>query len=141
MVFNESYTGAEAVLKKVSTKVGAANIAVAILGAIVTAIVTKDAHLVVSFAAGFIVGVLNLYQSLKLIRASMTLPREAIEGFIKKRYIAKFSFSILILILLIWGAKLHPLALLAGYTVTITVTLVTLLRVLRGEFKGQCSNS
>ena len=136
MVFNEPYTGAEAVLTKVTTKVGAANIAVGILAVAILAIVTRDAHAAVSFTAGFIVGVFNLYRCLKIIRASMTLPKEAIEGFIKKRYIAKFSFSIVILIVLIWGAKLNPLALLAGYVVTITVTLVALLMVLKGEFRN-----
>ncbi|MCK4846849.1 MAG: ATP synthase subunit I [Deltaproteobacteria bacterium] len=135
MNVNETYAGSEAVLARATRVVGTANVAVAGIAMIALAVFTKDTHSVLSFTSGFIVGLLNLYSCLKIIRSSMTLPQEAIEGFIKKRYMAKFSFSILLLVLLIWFAKLNPLTLLAGYTATIIVTLVTLILILKGEFK------
>jgi hypothetical protein len=109
---------------------GIANLAVGTIGVALFAMLR--AHLAASFAAGYLLGVVNIYILLRLSRRIGAMDPAKAGGFMLRNYYIRFFVTALVLAVLIYSG-LSPWALVAGVACSIFTTIAVIIARFREE--------
>ena len=85
-----------------------------------------DKDVALGFAAGLLVGLLNLYLLTRSTLKGISLAPEAARLFFVKRYISRFIMTVAALVVLLVKTPVTPLPLMGGFTFTLFVAITTL---------------
>lgn len=131
MDYNAGGGGLEALFSRISSRLVRINIAVGLLVAGLIAL--YDSSIVPGFAAGFATGALNIFWLLKIARRGLKMRPEKAGRFVMMAYPARFALIAALFALFIVKGKISPWPLVAGFALSIAITVATMIYFAREE--------
>lgn len=108
-------------------KIAAANLIAGISGTAIAALIKNT--LASGFAAGYILGVINIFWLMRIVRKGINLEAEKAGRLVARSYYVRFAATALIFAYIISKGWLSPLPLLIGLTGSIFTTVVVMIFV------------
>lgn len=116
---------------KVAYRVARANLITGTAG--VAACALFKTHAATGFAAGYIIGVINIFWLLRIARKGTGMAPDRAVRFVTRRYYIRFLTTALVFALLISRGILPPAPLLVGLTGAILTTIIVMISLAREE--------
>ncbi|MBI5493054.1 MAG: ATP synthase subunit I [Deltaproteobacteria bacterium] len=113
-------------------KIAAVNLAVGLGGTVVTALIKNS--LASGFAAGYIIGVLNIFWLVRIVRKGINLDSKKAGRMMAGGYYARFAATAVVMTYIVAKGILTPLPLLLGFTGSIFATVGVTIFVAMEEF-------
>lgn len=120
----------------ISKKALLADAVFGIIGSVTCAIMGKAA--ITGFIAGFLAGVLNQYLYLAAARKTANLAPDRAAVYVVSRFYARFFLSAIMLAAITWRFQSGAWAVLAGFSITFLITIVTIAIAAKEEMKKPC---
>lgn len=111
----------EPIVFSVAAKVWIPNTVIGVAGSAACAVVSTG--LAAGFALGFLIGTFSQFLCLRVARAGLYMEPERAKTFVTTRYFARFAMTLTGMLALVAWAGVNPWGLLAGFAVTLLVTI------------------
>lgn len=111
-------------------KTGRVNIVIGLTGAIIGAIFS---HSLLSVAAGYLVGSLNMLWLMRIASKGVTLTADSAARSVARSYYVRFAATVLVFTLLISKGLVNPWLLVAGFSLPVFCVLGVMIYMAREE--------
>ena len=115
-----------------SLRIGLLSLLAGLIGVIITAWLEKP--MTAGFAAGYIIGFVNVLWLVRIVGRGMGLAAEKAIRFVLSRYYLRFVATAVIVAVLALKEVFSALPLIAGLASSFFITVLTMILVLRKEF-------
>ncbi len=127
----------DAYLSSIAFQAGVANLVTGLAGIALSAFFS--AHSAIGYGAGFMIGMLSLYLSLKILRKGIGKGPDKAWVYITSRYYLRFFLVMALITLCIALLKISPVTIMIAFTATLFTTIGAMLYSIKGDLLSNAS--